>query len=201
MIKFLLFVLFLMIVNRTLAQVFEDNSVKFGIRGGMNLSHINFSRGSQPPEIPIKTNWQPGINAGGVISIPITTDLYLRPEYLFSQIGGKIDEENRNYVINYISLPVLLNWNLFERISIFSGPQFDLLIRARDKSPNNNRSIEKQIEHRHIAISGGVNYFFTTHAAMDIRFIVGVNNVGIIRDQSNQEFKTEIVQISFIYFL
>lgn len=199
MIKFFLFIWFVLFINITNAQTLDGNSVKFGIRGGVNLSHINFARGAGSPVDPINTNWQPGIIAGGLILVPVYGNLYFQPEYLFSQIGGKIENENRQYYINYVSLPVLLNWHLLDKFSLLAGPQFDLLINGRDKTPGYNRSIEREIEHRHLGITGGLEYFFTGNAVLDIRFIYGINNIGIDREAGYQEFQTEILQFSFIY--
>jgi len=195
--KFLLFFLFLFFLQGVTSQ--ENNSVRFGLKAGSNFSHINFSKGSPPPETPILTNWQPGIVAGFLVVIPLIDQLYFQPEYLFHQMGGKIEDENRQYSINYLSLPVLIQWQFLNRFSFLAGPQFDLLINARDKTGNNTVSIEKDIEHRSIAFTAGLQYTFTDNMIVGIRYMHGFNHIGIVRDTGYEEFKYESMQFSFSY--
>ncbi|UJH91730.1 PorT family protein [Antarcticibacterium sp. 1MA-6-2] len=55
---------------------------------------MNFSKGSPPPESAVNTNWQPGITAGFLMLVPLTGNFSVQPEYLFSQMGGKVADEN-----------------------------------------------------------------------------------------------------------
>ena len=86
---------------------------------------MDFSKGSPPPEVAVNTNWQPGITAGFLMVVPLTGNFSFQPEYLFLQTGGKVAAENRQYVMYYVSLPVLLNWQIVNNFSLLAGPPFD----------------------------------------------------------------------------
>ncbi len=195
--KFLLFFVFVFFVQEVTSQ--ENKSVRFGIKAGANFSHINFSKGSLPPEPPIHTNWQPGIVAGFVVIIPLKHNFYFQPEYLFSQMGGNIENENRQFAINYASLPVLLKWEFLNKFSLLAGPQFDLLINAKETAGDNEISLDHDIEHRSIFITVGLGYSFTNNLGIGINYMQGFNHVDIVRENGNQEFKYEALQFSLSY--
>jgi hypothetical protein len=177
----------------------DNQNVRFGIRAGVNLSHLNFSKGSSPPENPVITNWQPGIMIGLVVVVPIIENIYFQPEYLFSQMGGKMEEEDKVYQINYLSLPAFFRWKFFDEFSLLAGPQFDLLINAKEKSGNIESSIENEIEHRSIFFSGGLEYSFTHNLVLGMKYMHGLNHVDIEFDRGNEEFKYEGFQFSVSY--
>lgn len=195
--KFLLILLLFFVVQGVCSQ--ENNSVRYGIKAGANFSHINFSKSSSPPDHAISTNWQPGIVAGFVVVVPVFNDIFFQPEYLFSQMGGKFEEENKQYQINYLSLPAFLRWNFYEGFSLLIGPQFDLLINSKEKAENIETSLDDNIEHRSIFITGGLEYFFTNNLILGMKYMHGLNPVDIQRDNDNQEFKYQGFQFFFTY--
>ena len=199
MVKFFLILLLVLVVKDVVAQPFNPQPVRFGLRAGANFSHIDFSRGSLKPPISINTNWQPGIVSGFVVVLPIVKNFYFQPEYLFSQMGGKIENENSQYLINYISLPVLFKRQFLNRFYFLVGPQFDLLINASEKTENNTVSIEKDIEQRSLILTGGLEFFFTNNAAVAIRYMHGINHIGLSRETGEQDFKYEGLQFSILY--
>jgi len=184
-----------------MAQINQNEPVRFGVKAGLNFSHMNFSKGSPPPEIPISTNWQPGILIGVAVIIPVLENFYFQPEYLFTQMGGKVEEENLQYKINYISLPVILKYRVFNRLSLLGGPQFDLLINGNEEMGGNNSSIEHSIEHRSIGIMGGVEVSLFPKLSVGCRYIHGFNHIGLSRQSNVQEFKFQSFQISATYLL
>src|SRR5690606_8483714 len=197
--KYYLFLIFVLIVQVVISQ--ENKPVRFAIKAGANFSHINFSKGSLPPETPIPTNWQPGIVSGVVVIIPLIQNFYFQPEYLFSQMGGKIENENRQFIINYVSLPVLLKWEFLNNLSFLAGPQFDILINSKEKYENVEISLDDDIEHRSIFLTVGLEYSFSSKLRIGINYLHGLNHVDIVRENENQEFKYEGLQFSFLYLL
>lgn len=143
-------------------NVLSQDNTRFGVRAGLNFSHMDFSEGSPPPEIPIETNWEPGLVAGFVVVIPVYRNFYFQPEYLFSQMGGELKKLEKKYSFNYLSLPVLLRWE-YKSFYLTGGPQFELVINSREKLQNSHSKDDSIIEQRHIGITGGIGYnFFST---------------------------------------
>ena len=142
-----LLILFLGYIPHCYSQQ-ENNKVRFGLRAGMNLSHLNFSRVSLPSEKPLEMSWQAGGAGGLFMIVPLHESFFIQPEYLFSQTGGKAESSNLHYNLNYLSLPVFLRWEMRNRFSFILGPQFDLLINADQK--NQTSEITAHTESRKI---------------------------------------------------
>ena len=195
--KYLLFILFTFVVQGVFAQ--EYRTVKFGVRAGANFSHMDFSKGSPPPEIPIITNWKPGIVAGFVVIIPLTERLFFQPEYLFTQEGGEIDAMSTSYRFNYLSLPILIKWE-FKNFHLVGGPQFALLIDAEKKVEGKVSSSTKEVEERNISLSGGLGLRLYKSLELEGRYIIGYNHVGLDMNQGFQEFKFQTLHFSLAYY-
>lgn len=195
--KTLLFVLCLLITPVLKAQ--EKRFVQFGVRAGLNLSYMDFSKGSPPPDVPIDINRKAGVVAGLVVKIPLFKNFYFQPEYLYSQMGGEISEMNTTYSFNYFTLPVFIRW---EKKSFFltGGPLFGLLINSRKEVEGLQMRDAPEIEERHIGLSGGMGYNLIRDLGIEVRYMKGFNHVGLNMDPGLQEFKYEMLQISLCYF-
>ncbi len=184
-----------------MAQADEPDFKRFGFRAGSNFSHMDFSKGSPPPTAPISTSWQTGINIGVSLAIPLSDNLSLQPEYAFSAMGSEVKADNTRYSLNYLSLPVLLKYNLVEKLSILGGPQFDLLISATKTVNGSKETITHDTEERSIALVGGVEYQVLGPIAVSLRYLRGFNHIGIGQRSAVQEFKFQGVQLfAAIYF-
>ncbi|CAN5325264.1 hypothetical protein BH23BAC2_BH23BAC2_24840 [soil metagenome] len=160
---------------------------------------MDFSKGSPPPDIPINTNWDPGIVAGIVVIVPLTKSIFFQPEYLLMQAGGNLDWMSTTYRFNYLSLPVLLRWE-YEKFHLVGGPLFALLIDAEKEIEGKVSSATKEVEERNIGLSGGVGLKIYKSLELEGRYIVGYNHVGLDMTQGFQEFKFQTFQFSLSYY-
>src|SRR5690606_23169412 len=134
-----------------------------------------------------------------VLIVPLKNNFYFQPEYLYSQMGGKFDNENREFAIHYASLPVLLKWKFLDKFSLVAGPQFDLLINAKEKSGDIRSSLDSNIEHRSILITGGMEYYFNHNLFLGLKYMQGLNHIDIQDEGNNIEFKYDAVQFALSY--
>ncbi|MES1216719.1 MAG: porin family protein [Bacteroidota bacterium] len=153
---------------------------KFGFVAGVNFSHMNFNKGVPPPPVPVSTNWRPGLFFGFLLQVQLANNLSLQPEYLYSQLGGEIKSSKTVYKLNYLSMPVLLKYQVSSRIAAMAGPQFDLLINAKKDSSGNSYNITHDTEERNFGLAFGME----------------INHVGIGQRSDVREFKYEDLQVS-----
>lgn len=180
----------------------QDNTkVRFGIRAGINFSHIDFSRGNISEGKDVNVNWQTGIAGGFLIIIPLKRNLFIQPEYLYSQQGGEIKDRDTKYHIDYLSLPVFLRWEINRRVSIFAGPQFDLVIDSDKISGNVVTSFEHEIEHRSIGVTTGLEFQLTSAFLFGGKYLYGINNIELSRASGILEFKHEMFQVTLVYII
>jgi opacity protein-like surface antigen len=183
------------------AQADEPKFKRFGFRAGSNFSHMDFSKGSPPPIVPINTSWQTGVNFGVSVAIPLGENFSLQPEYAYSAMGSEVESDNTRYNLNYLSLPVLLKYNLPGNLSLLGGPQFDLLINAKKTVNGTKVTITHDTEERSIALVGGVEYRVAGPIAVSLRYLHGLNHIGIGQRSAVQEFRFQGVQVfAAVYF-
>lgn len=182
-----------------LSQNYFPDSVRFGVKAGVNFSHINFSKGSPPPEVPIETNWHPGVNFGFLMIVPFAENFFIQPEYMFSQMGGEIEDVDTKYRFNYFSLPVLLRWEIGRKFAVLAGPQFDLLINGKKETGGDSSDATHDIEHRSIGAAVGLEYSFVDNFAIGARYVHGLNHIGLRHEDNLQEFKYEMAQLYVNY--
>lgn len=100
-----------------------SQDVKYGVRGGYTISNLDYK------DAPINSNpHRNGFLFGVYIDYGITDSFSIVPELQFSPEGSDI-EEFRN---DYLNLPVLMKYKLFDRISIGVGPQVGLKVNKKN---------------------------------------------------------------------
>ena len=177
------------------AQYSESSRQKFGVRAGINYSLINFNKAFFPPSPAVKNIWKPGFTIGALLQLHLNDRFTIEPEYAYTQMNGKDPRINTSYTINYLSLPIFIKIKVLEKLSILAGPQFDLLISAKENTNNATTSIEHQTEERSISGIVGVELQVYRSFFVDARYQKGFNHIGIQRSDIN-EFKWAGVMIA-----
>src|SRR5687767_13513145 len=100
----------------------------YGIKAGLNLSRLTG---------PADTDWRPGFNAGLLSHIHVTPAFSLQPEVVYSSQGAKFEDfvngQDLNLKLNYVNIPVLLQYNFDNGFRLQGGPQVGFLTGVADK--------------------------------------------------------------------
>jgi opacity protein-like surface antigen len=170
--------------------------VSFGVKLGANYSNTNFNAGSPKPSTPIATTWKAGFVAGFLVQVALPHKLAIQQEYLFSQVSGKIGDEETQYTLRYLSLPLLLKYTLVPRVTVVAGPQFDLLIQARQEVRDQSTDITHDTEERSIGVAAGLELSLSKKLSLNARYLQGLNHIGIGQRSTVREFKLQSVQLT-----
>ena len=170
--------------------------VKYGFKIGVNYANLNFNKGYPKPLAPVESSWKKGVILGLLLQVPVYKRFSIQQEYLFAQIRGENKSLEINYLFTYISLPVLLQYKILGGFSLVVGPQFDLLIQAKEQTNSSNSNITHDTEARNIGVTAGLEYGIFKHLNLNARFMHGFNRVGIMQNFSGKEFKYELLQLS-----
>lgn len=177
------------------AQSFNNSPVGFGFKAGANISNMNFNKGYPRPAETVSASWKPGFTAGLFMEVPVFSNFYIQPEYLYSYIQGEHATLGETYAMHYLSLPVALKYKFGERFSVMAGPQFDILLKA-SKTPGTESDITHDTEERNIAALAGIEYKFFDFLSLNARYIHGINHIGIGQRSAVKEFKFEMAQLT-----
>ena len=112
------FLLFISCFGTLNAQM-TDGRTRFGIKAGVNGSSLYDDAKATDK------NTRTGITAGVFVQMPLGKGRFsLRPELLFVTKGGAYEYLNGNrldYKINYVELPLLLEYHLFGFLNLHAG--------------------------------------------------------------------------------
>lgn len=123
----------------------SSSPITFGVKGGLNISTISDSNGSDYHDDENKL--KAGFHAGVFVNIPIAEKFSIQPELLFSQLGAKIEERERYFGsnmsyrkdsdykanFNYLVLPVMVQYNILPQLYVEAGPEFGFLLGGKFK--------------------------------------------------------------------
>ncbi|WP_069131909.1 porin family protein [Rhodohalobacter halophilus] len=169
-------------------QANAQDAVKTGAKGGLNFATMSDGYDSRT-----------GFVVGGFAKFGIPdSPLSIQPEIMYSQQGGKVD--NNEVRIDYLQIPVLfkfaMNQNTTVEPNLFAGPYAGLRLLAEQDGGTGglfggSTNIESQTEQVDYGLSfgGGVdievgNSIFT----MDARYNFGLANAFTDRDGKHRVF-------------
>ncbi|SHG85478.1 porin family protein [Flavobacterium defluvii] len=141
---------------------------RFGVKGGLNIT--NFSGDND-------SNALIGFQVGGFAEIKVIERLSIQPELLFSAQGASFDAIGNNndidYRLNYINIPVLAKFYITKQFSVEGGPQLGFLVSAK-RDGNDVKDAYKSTD---LGFNFGAGYNFTDNFSVGIRYTVGLSNV------------------------
>ena len=165
-----------------------------GLRVGTNLSKIEGKS--------FKQEFQYGYLLGGFAEIGLGNKFFLQPEVLFNQYTSTLDSnfshiyqgaltnEQSKVKLNYLSIPVILNYKLLGPISIQAGPQYAILI---DQSKTLLQNGGRAFKSGDMSLLAGVQVKVAMLRVTG-RYIVGLNNINDI--DNKDKWRNQNIQLS-----
>jgi hypothetical protein len=169
---------------------------RFGFQAGLNTANMNFNLGVPAPAGHAAASWKTGISFGLLLRIPLAKNLFLQPEYAFNQRRGADKSIGVDYDLDYLSMPVLLNYSVSSRISLLAGPQLELLIDARSTGNGSSSNITHDVEERSIGVLAGLEVQIIKSFFLSARYLQGLNHIGIGQRSVVKEFKYQSVNLT-----
>src|SRR4051812_2409794 len=112
-----------------LAGVINANAqgVAVGLRAGLNFANQSVSSGTSPSSYT-------SFVAGAYAKIMFSGKMGIQPELLYNALGAKDSDPTLGTITtktNYLSIPVLLRFNVVPQVHLLAGPQFGILLSAK----------------------------------------------------------------------
>ncbi|WP_027137626.1 porin family protein [Gaetbulibacter saemankumensis] len=155
-----------------------SQDVKFGVRGGYNISNLDFDGTPQ-----IENKHRNSFYIGFLADIGLSDAVSFIPELQFSAEGAK--EEDLN--LDYIQMPLFFNFKIIEKVHLGLGPQIGLKVHKFEDGVKN------------FAYSGvaGIQVKLSHVLFADCRYTYGFTNV--FDDHLSVEAKNTNIQIGVGY--
>jgi len=166
----------------------------FGIKAGTNITKIDGKS--------FKEEFRYGYNVGGFAEIALGKKFSLQPEVLFNQYSTTLDSNyksiyqgvissNQSKVkLNYLSIPILLDYKFLGPVHLQAGPQFGVLM-SQDKNFLQNGG--EAFKNGDFSFAAGAQVKLAAFRVTG-RYIIGLNNINDIDNQD--KWKNQVVQLS-----
>jgi outer membrane immunogenic protein len=185
----------------------STNPVRFGIKGGMNVSSLTNQSGLDDQGSKI------GFNAGVFANIPIASSFSIQPEVLYSQYGDKFDETvlgNRYSFArhhDYIAVPVMFQYNFIPNLYVEAGPEFGFMVNAKEKLKNetNNNTINESGDYKdslnkfNFGLGIGAGYYFTDNIGITARYVAGLTDIAKDRPSNSDAIRNNVFQVGLAF--
>jgi len=171
-----------------------QQEVKFGPKAGVNFSTLSDVS---------KAKMLTGFHVGAVTEIKFTDKLSVQPELVYSSQGAKNDytetfagvsaHHHNHDKIEYINIPILAKYYIYNGLSVELGPQFGFLVKAESKDEvsvngstiKNDRDFKNEVNSFDFGIGAGLAYDLSNGFFVNARYNFGITKVG----KENQYYK------------
>lgn len=165
----------------------DDTTTQFGVKAGVNLANI---QGDDVGELDSRTSFHLGL----FLEIPISERFSFQPEVLYSGQGftavsrdqdNIFDvDDNVEYQLSYIQVPLMAKFYLVKGLHIEAGPQFGFKVKEEiDYNPaDEGGNIEINSDDSYIKdfdtnIAVGAGYKFDNGFLISARYTHGLTNI------------------------
>ncbi len=154
------------------AGVAVQAQVKFGVKAGGNISMWS---GDDAEESKSKF----GFHVGALANIPVSSMFSVQPEVQFSVEGAKYEAGSMdvNYNLNYINVPVLLQYNNPSGFYAETGPQIGLLMSAKAKADDEEEDVKEFFKGSNFSWAIGAGFRFANGFGVGVRYNLGLGNI------------------------
>jgi Outer membrane protein beta-barrel domain len=188
--RFLALAVFILSVSQTKAQ-----GLHIGIKAGTN--------GSQITGRSFTSGFQWGFNVGAFAELNITSKWGLQPELDYNQVNsqtsndfntivnessGNVGLVNRSFTLNYLNIPVLLNYRFLPILSFQLGPQFGVLMSTSQNITSNGKSPFKTSD---FGVAAGAQLNLIKFK-IGLRYVYGLTNINNVT--SNDSWNNQNIQ-------
>lgn len=185
----------------------STSPITFGVKAGFNASTISRSDYNDD-YYGNDQKMKAGFNAGVFVNIPVAEKFSIQPELLFNQLGSKSEtryrdsqgnqmvtiEGNDKINLNYLALPVMVQYNILPQLYVEAGPEFGFLLGGKSKGDvtitersGNFTSYQSEeysddinmdrFNRFNVGIGVGAGYYFTPQFGVTARFTAGLTNI------------------------
>jgi hypothetical protein len=184
--KAIFFLIVIMIT--TTAGYTQTMDTHFGLKAGFNISSLKVEGGND-------YDAKVGFHVGGLAHIHISPHFAVQPELMYSGQGGD-DNNDSKLNLNYLNLPVLMQFMTGTGFRLQTGPQLGFLLSAKSKTGHVEVDIKDNLNTIDLSWSFGAGYLSPSGLGVDVRYNLGLTN---INEDDFPEVKNRVFQAGVFY--
>lgn len=159
------------------ATVTVNAQTRFGLKAGTNFSKLGGEDSYSANKGKV------GFYGGFLANIPILPSLSVQPELLYNNLGGKQKEggNKATFNINYMAVPVMLQYNHSSGFYAETGPEFAVLLSSKLKYEiDGEKGTEEgsdELKSFNAAWGTGVGYELESGLGFGLRYNLGLTPI------------------------
>lgn len=179
--------------------LFAQHTPAFGLKGGLNISDLKFTQPSG--NIVVDHSSTLGFHIGVLAHIHLSKNIGLQPELQYSAQGMEqtVGSSTFDIKLNYLNLPIMVQYMFNNGFRVEAGPQFGLLLNAKIQDNAGSTSITKNYSKGDVGLGFGLNYLTYSGFGIGGRYYLGVANVNKDKDADANKIYNRVGQISVFY--
>lgn len=163
--------------------------VNIGVKGGVNVASWDHSQNAN-------LNSRVGYHAGLFANIPVSTQIAIQPEAVYSSQGIKYTEAgiNHSLALNYVNIPVMVQAMVGRGFYAQAGPQLGILTGIADKVNDTETGFFEKSDFKttDVAVGVGLGYKGISGFGIDARYNLGLTN---INNTGSANIKNNVLQV------
>ena len=182
-------VFFGMIALFAISAINAQQPVTFGLKGGLNIANLKLDNDAD-------LEARLGLHAGGVAHIHLNQNWAIQPELLYSAQGfGDIDNSDVKWKLDYVNVPVMVQYMFDNGFRLETGPQLGLLVNAKAEAGNVEDDLKDVLKSTDVSWGFGLNYLSRSQIGVGARYNLGLTDIS----ENNADVKNRVFQISLFY--
>lgn len=182
----------------------------FGIKAGVNLALLrahDYPEGTEPD-----MDWKKSAHGGIFMNAPLGAGGFaLQPELLYSRQGSKFKQTTTvgtitqtseyDQDLNYITLPIMLQWKSAGGVYVETGPEPAYLIKGKQDGPGSTETDNKSsFDNFDLAWGAGIGFMSRMGLGIGARYNYGLTNTiedggGNNSPNNGPELKNSVIQV------
>jgi len=170
----------------------QAQQVQLGVKGGFNISDLHYSNNTS-------TNSKAGVHLGVLAHIRASEKWAIQPEFMYSLQGANnISGSGTNYNLNYLDVPVLLQYLPGGGFRLEGGPELDFLLSAKTKTGDVTVT-STRFQSNAISFPLGFSFVAKNGWGIDARYVFGMTNINA--NKNNPTIQSNVFQLGIFYQL
>ena len=165
----------------------------FGIKAGVQAAKLG-----QP-----STNWDSKYkwHAGLLAHIHISDHFAVQPELIYSAQGAEhITPTTETQIeLNYVNLPIVLQYMTSFGLRIQAGPQIGVLMKAKGSINGAESDIKDFIKSTDFGVLGGLSYLTKLGLGFDARYVYGLTDIAKNGNGAGSDINNLVIQLGAFY--
>lgn len=181
-------------------SVMAQTDWTWGPKVGLNVSNVSHSGGDS----------KVSVNAGVFAGFLVNDWLGFQAELLYSRQGWRdkidvngADDVKANFRVNYLNIPMLARFYVWDGLSVDLGPQLGIALNARQRYKHDGETVKSKMHDLNsleVSFDMGLSYEFDRGLVVSARYDLGLSNV-FDKDTFGKSNKNHVFQLAIAYKL